>query len=58
MAPPTALAVSLSLLFWAWIWGAAGLVLAIPILGAAKIVCDRIEPLQPLGDWLGESSAH
>jgi len=53
-----ALAVSLSLLFWAWIWGAAGLVLAIPILGAAKIVCDRIEPLQPLGDWLGESSAH
>jgi predicted PurR-regulated permease PerM len=51
-----ALVVSLSLLFWAWIWGAAGLVLAIPILGAAKIVCDRIEPLQALGDWLGEAS--
>ena len=53
-----ALVVSLSLLFWAWIWGAAGLLLAIPILGAAKIVCDRIEPLQALGDWLGEASGH
>jgi predicted PurR-regulated permease PerM len=49
------LAVSLSLLFWAWIWGAPGLVLAIPVLGAAKIVCDHIEPLRGLGSWLGES---
>ncbi len=49
-----ALAVSLSLLFWAWIWGAPGLILAIPILGAVKIICDHIEPLQALGDWLGD----
>ena len=48
-----ALAVSLSLLFWAWVWGAAGLLLAIPILGALKIICDHVEPLQPLGSWLG-----
>ena len=47
-----ALAVSLSLLFWAWIWGASGLLLAIPILGAVKIICDHVEPLQPLGSWL------
>jgi predicted PurR-regulated permease PerM len=51
-----ALVVSLSLLFWAWIWGAVGLVLAIPILGAAKIICDHVEPLQPLGAWFGEAS--
>jgi predicted PurR-regulated permease PerM len=49
------LAVSLSLLFWAWIWGAPGLILAIPLLGAAKIICDRIEPLCGLGSWLGDS---
>ena len=49
-----ALAVSLSLLFWAWIWGAPGLILAIPILGAVKIVCDHVESLQALGGWLGE----
>jgi len=49
-----ALAVSLSLLFWAWIWGAPGLILAIPIVGALKIICDHVEPLQGLGSWLGE----
>ena len=47
------LAVSLSLLFWSWIWGAPGLILAIPILGALKIVCDYVDPLQNLGSWLG-----
>jgi predicted PurR-regulated permease PerM len=51
------LAVSLSLLFWAWIWGAMGLVLAIPLLGAAKIICDHIDPLGGLGTWLGESTS-
>jgi len=48
-----ALAVSLSRLFWAWIWGAPGLLLAIPILGALKIICDHVEPLEPLASWLG-----
>jgi predicted PurR-regulated permease PerM len=48
------LAVTLSLLFWAWIWGAMGLILAVPIVGATKIICDYIEPLRGLGAWLGE----
>ncbi len=48
------LAVALSLLFWAWIWGAFGLILAIPLMASTKIICDYIEPLQPLGDWLGD----
>jgi predicted PurR-regulated permease PerM len=49
-----ALAVSLSLLFWAWIWGAPGLILAIPIIGALKIICDHVDPLRSFGSWLGE----
>lgn len=49
------LVVSLSLLFWAWIWGAPGLILAIPILGAAKIICDHVDSLRGLGSWLGET---
>jgi predicted PurR-regulated permease PerM len=48
------LAVTLALLFWGWIWGAMGLVLAIPITAAAKIVFDHIEGLQAVGAWLGE----
>ena len=49
-----ALAVTLSLLFWAWIWGAMGLILAVPIVGATKIICDYMEPLREFGAWLGE----
>jgi predicted PurR-regulated permease PerM len=49
------LGVSLSLLFWAWIWGPVGLILAMPILGATKIVCDYVEPLRGVGQWLGDS---
>ena len=48
------LAVTLSLLFWAWIWGAMGLILAVPLVGAAKIVCDYVDPLRGLGAWLGD----
>ncbi len=48
------LAVTLALLFWGWLWGAMGLILAVPITGACKIICDHIEPLQPYGAWLGE----
>lgn len=49
------LGVSLSLLFWVWIWGPVGLILAMPILGASKIVCDYVDPLRGVGQWLGES---
>ncbi|HEX4664405.1 MAG TPA: AI-2E family transporter [Terriglobales bacterium] len=48
------LAVTLGLLIWGWIWGAMGLILAVPVVGAIKIVCDNVEGLEPFGDWLGE----
>jgi len=48
------LAVTIGLLFWGWFWGGMGLVLAIPILGATKIIFDNIESLRPWGAWLGE----
>jgi predicted PurR-regulated permease PerM len=48
------LAVTLALLFWSWIWGAMGLLLAVPIVGASKIICDHIDSLRGLGNWLGE----
>ena len=40
------LAITLSLLFWAWIWGAMGLILAVPLVGATKIICDYVDPLR------------
>jgi len=48
------LAVTMSLLFWGWLWGGVGLVLAIPITAAIKIIFDHVESLKPWGTWLGE----
>lgn len=36
------------------IWGVAGMVLAIPLLGIFKVVCDHIPALQPYGFLIGE----
>jgi len=47
-------AIFVGLLFWAWIWGIAGAVLAVPMLMMMKAVCDHIEDLQPVGELLGE----
>src|SRR6185437_9135732 len=50
------LAVTLALLIWGWIWGAMGLILAVPVVGAIKIVCDNVEGLEPFGQLLGEGT--
>jgi len=50
------LAVTLGLLIWGWIWGAMGLILAVPVLGAIKIVCDNVTGLEPFGDLLGDGA--
>ena len=31
------------------IWGALGMILSIPLLAIIKVICDAIEPLQPIG---------
>jgi predicted PurR-regulated permease PerM len=48
------LAITLALLFWAWIWGAMGLLLAVPMVAATKIICDYTDSLRGLGQWLGD----
>ena len=47
-------AMFLSLLFWSWLWGVVGTIVAVPIMMAVKTVCDRIENLKPVGELLGE----
>jgi len=47
-------AVFVSLLFWGMLWGAWGLLLAVPIMVAIKTACDHIEPLQGWGALLGK----
>jgi predicted PurR-regulated permease PerM len=43
----------IALLLWGWIWGVPGILLAVPLLAAVKILCDNIEPLEPIGQFLG-----
>jgi predicted PurR-regulated permease PerM len=47
-----AVAVFVSLMFWGWIWGIWGLLLAVPITAAIKAVCERIDGLQPFAELL------
>jgi predicted PurR-regulated permease PerM len=45
-------AVMLSLIFWYWMWGVAGAILAVPMLAIMKIVCDRLRPFRAFGHLL------
>ncbi|MGH9747108.1 MAG: AI-2E family transporter [Candidatus Acidiferrales bacterium] len=47
-----ALALTVALLFWGWLWGPMGLILAVPITAVIKVLCDHVESLQPVGRWL------
>jgi predicted PurR-regulated permease PerM len=48
------LAVTMALLVWGALWGAMGLLLAIPITAAIRIIFAHVESLKPYGAWLGE----
>jgi predicted PurR-regulated permease PerM len=51
------LMVFLALMFWGWIWGIVGVLLAVPITMAFKIFCDHFKALAPIGELLaGDSS--
>jgi predicted PurR-regulated permease PerM len=42
----------IALIFWGWMWGISGMILAVPILATFKIFCDHLEPMAPLGEFM------
>lgn len=48
-----AVTVFVTLLFWGWLWGIWGLLLGVPIVMAINAVCERVEDLQPISEFLG-----
>ncbi len=46
------LVVFVAIIFWSWMWGAAGALLAVPLVATAKIICDHVESLRPIGALL------
>lgn len=45
-------AVFLSVIFWAWLWGIPGALMAVPILVLIKVVCDHVPALATFGNFL------
>jgi predicted PurR-regulated permease PerM len=45
--------VFLSLVFWGWLWGIPGMLLAVPVTAIVKIMCDQIKRLEAIGEFLG-----
>lgn len=47
-------AIFIGLLFWSWVWGVWGTILAVPMMMTIKATCDRIEGFEAVGELLGE----
>ena len=43
----------IALLFFGWLWGVWGLLLGAPLVAIAKVVCDHVDALKPVGALLG-----
>ena len=40
--------VMVSTILWGWMWGMIGIILAVPMTAALKVICSHIEPLNPI----------
>ena len=45
-------AIFIAIMLWGWLWGVLGALLAVPLLASFKIICERVEPLQPIAQFL------
>jgi predicted PurR-regulated permease PerM len=49
-----AVAIFVGILFWGWLWGVMGMLLAVPILTAIKAACSHVERLRPAAELLSD----
>jgi len=49
-------AVFVGLIFWWYLWGVPGAILAVPIMATIKIACDHISSLASIGEFLAEDT--
>ncbi|MEO8677988.1 MAG: AI-2E family transporter [Vicinamibacterales bacterium] len=47
-------AMFVSIMFWGWLWGPLGLVIAVPIMMTIKTVADHVESMKPVSELLGD----
>lgn len=46
------LVIFVAVMFWGWLWGVPGALMAVPLLVVLKSVCDNIDSWRPLGEFL------
>jgi predicted PurR-regulated permease PerM len=39
----------ISILVWGWLWGAIGMIIAVPLMAVVKFTCDNFTSLKPAG---------
>lgn len=50
------LLILVSLIFWGWLWGIWGMVLAVPLMATIKITFENLEPMRPIGKLMNGPS--
>ncbi len=45
-------AIFIAIMLWGWLWGIVGVLLAVPLLASFKIICERVEPLHGVAEFL------
>lgn len=53
--PLNPVTIFVGLLYWGWVWGPAGMLLAVPLTVMLQVVFTRIKPLQPVAALMGNS---
>jgi len=54
-ASVNSVAIFVSVMFWGWMWGPLGLIMAVPILMMVKTIADHVESLKGISELLGDS---
>jgi AI-2 transport protein TqsA len=57
----SSLVVLISVIFWGWIWGVIGTLLAVPMTATIMIACDHVPALRPIAIFMsggGGESEH
>jgi predicted PurR-regulated permease PerM len=47
-------AIFVSVMFWGWMWGALGMIMAVPILMIVKTIADHVESMKGISELLGD----
>ncbi len=51
------MAIFIAVAFWSWLWGFVGALIAVPLLVVIKVLCDSLDDLRPIGNFLGAHHA-